>query len=398
MRYLSNAVLFGTLAAVVTFPACGGEESAQGEGSAQGGEGEPAMINDKPPPSPEAVAAAEALTSMLATSEITLLPTQRGLVDIEYTQPIRRTGRNTVTTTMRIRNQSPNAIAGFEISEVWYDENGNIVTGGQVKYREPIMPRQVIDVELNVPRDSDMERSNTEFTHTNGDVRQSLVPGLPDPPVNVELTASDGVNLQATYSSPGSPGPGMLLIHQCNMDRTSWRDMALTLVDVGVHVLTLDLRGFGNSGGEGMSSGFETLLQNSARDADMAFEHLVSQSGVDESSVGVGGASCGGMITADLAARQDGVKALMLLSSPPSEAAVENITNTPELAVFAAATEDDPVTVGVADILRGAVDASEHPNSIAKIYTGTEHGLPMFETNQDLELQLIEWLRNELLN
>ena len=44
----------------------------------------------------------------------------------------------------------------------------------------------------------------------------------------------------------------------------------------------------------------------------------------------------------------------MLLSSPPSEAAVKNMADTPGLAVFGAAAEDDPVTEGVADALRGA--------------------------------------------
>ena len=213
---------------------------------------------------------------------------------------------------------------------------------------------------------------------------------------DIDLTASDGVMLKATYSSPGRPGPGMLLIHQCNMDRTSWTGISAALVDAGVHVLTLDLRGFGDSGGEGMSGGFPTLLQKSAVDADMAFEYLASQSGVDRSRMGVGGASCGGMINADLAARKDGVKALMLLSSPPSEAAVKNMADTPGLAVFGAATEDDPVTRGVADALRGAVGGSKHPSSMAKIYEGTEHGLPMFEKNPDLEPALLYWLKTQL--
>ena len=132
---------------------------------------------------------------------------------------------------------------------------------------------------------------------------------------DVDLNASDGVTLKATYSSPGRPGPGMLLIHQCNMDRTSWSGITAELVDAGIHVVALDLRGFGDSGGEGISGGFPTFLQKSAGDADMALGYLVSQSGVDRARVGVGGASCGGMILADLAART-AVKALMLLSSP----------------------------------------------------------------------------------
>lgn len=214
---------------------------------------------------------------------------------------------------------------------------------------------------------------------------------------DVDLESSDGVTLKATYSSPGRPGPAMLLIHQCNMDRTSWSDMTAELVGAGIHVLTLDLRGFGDSGGEGISGGFPAFLEKSAGDADMALEYLVSRSGVDRTRVGVGGASCGGMILADLAARTK-VKALMLLSSPPSETAVKNMAATPGLAVFAAATEDDPVTVGVADALRGAVNGSQHPHSTAKVFAGTEHGLPMFEKNRSLEPELLDWLKTELSN
>ena len=147
------------------------------------------------------------------------------------------------------------------------------------------------------------------------------------------------------------------------------------LVSAGIHVLTLDLRGFGDSGGEGMSGGFPTLLQKSAGDSDMAFEYLATQSGVDRSRMGVGGASCGGMINADLAARKTEVKALMLLSSPPSEAAVKNMASRPDLAVFAAATEDDPVTRGVADALRGAVAGAKHPPSTTQIHQGPAHEL-----------------------
>jgi len=213
---------------------------------------------------------------------------------------------------------------------------------------------------------------------------------------DVDLETADGVTLKATYSSPGRPGPGVFLIHQCNMDRTSWTDVTAALVGAGAHVLTLDLRGFGDSGGEGMSGGFPMLLEKSAGDADMALDYLVSQPGVDRTSLGVGGASCGGMITADLAARAKGIKALVMLSSPPSETAVANIAQTPGLALFAAAAEDDPVTRGVAGALSHAVAGSEHPKSVAKIYPGTEHGLPMFEKNPDLEPALLDWLTTQI--
>ena len=74
------------------------------------------------------------------------------------------------------------------------------------------------------------------------------------------------------------------------------------------------------------------------------------------------------------------------------------LASRPGLAVFAAATEDDPVTRGVADALRGAVAGSKHPHSTTKIYEGTEHGLPMFDKNADLEPALLAWLKTELLS
>ena len=215
--------------------------------------------------------------------------------------------------------------------------------------------------------------------------------------LDVDLTSADGTALKATYMSPGQPGPAMLLVHQCNMDRTSWEGIASQLVDAGVHVLTLDLRGFGDSGGPPLSEiGFQTFMQHAPGDVDVAFDYLAAQEGVDPQRVGAGGASCGAMLTADLAARRD-VEALMLLSGPPSEAAVANMASSSSLAVFAAAATGDTVTPGVADALQGAVDGSAHPHSTAKIYDGPEHGLPMFDKNADLEPALVSWLKAELL-
>ena len=216
--------------------------------------------------------------------------------------------------------------------------------------------------------------------------------------MDIDLQGADGVNLKGTYTSPGRPGPAMLLIHQCNMDRTSWEGITSQLVGAGIHVLTLDLRGFGDSEGEGMSGGFPNLLMKSSGDLDIAFEYLVGKDGVDSSSVGIGGASCGAMLTADLAGRQSNVKALMLLSGPPSESAASHIASTPGLAVFGAAATEDPLIEGVADAIKGAVDGSSNPNSIAKIYSGTEHGLPMFGKNADLEPALVAWIKDRLLS
>src|SRR5271157_4854119 len=65
-----------------------------------------------------------------------------------------------------------------------------------------------------------------------------------------EIAAPDGLKLKASYYSPEKPGPGVLLLHQCNRDREVWNDLAAQLAASGLHVLTFDYRGYGESGGE----------------------------------------------------------------------------------------------------------------------------------------------------
>src|ERR1700676_1894887 len=66
---------------------------------------------------------------------------------------------------------------------------------------------------------------------------------------DVDIKAPDGVSLKGTYFSAGRPGPAMLLLHQCNMDRHAWDGLAEDLASNGFQVLTIDFRGFGESGG-----------------------------------------------------------------------------------------------------------------------------------------------------
>ncbi len=83
-------------------------------------------------------------------------------------------------------------------------------------------------------------------------------------------------------------------------------------------------------------------------------------------------------------------------SFPPSEAASAHIAASPGLAVFGAAATEDSVIDGVSDTIKGAVEKSPNPHSMAKIYGGTEHGLPMFGVNSDLEPALVSWLKTRL--
>ena len=134
----------------------------------------------------------------------------------------------------------------------------------------------------------------------------------------VDLAASDGTKLKATYFAAGKPGPGVLLLHQCNRQRKVWDGLARQLAAAGINVLTFDLRGFGESGGEP----FAKLTPQQAAiemakvpgDIDTALQYLWSQPGVNRNVTGVGGASCGVNNSVQTARRHPEVKSLVLLS------------------------------------------------------------------------------------
>jgi pimeloyl-ACP methyl ester carboxylesterase len=69
-------------------------------------------------------------------------------------------------------------------------------------------------------------------------------------PFVVDLKASDGTLLKASYFAAANPGPGVLLLHQINRTRKAWDDVAGQLAAAGINTLTLDMRGFGESGGK----------------------------------------------------------------------------------------------------------------------------------------------------
>src|SRR5262252_9540412 len=132
----------------------------------------------------------------------------------------------------------------------------------------------------------------------------------------VTLSAADGTKLAATYYAAGKPGPGVLLLHQCNRDRSTWSGVAENLAKEGFHVLTFDFRGFGESGGKRFAE--ETPEERDASfnafptDVDVAYAWLRSQPGV-QGVTGAGGPSRGVNQSIQLSRRLPEVKSLALL-------------------------------------------------------------------------------------
>lgn len=211
----------------------------------------------------------------------------------------------------------------------------------------------------------------------------------------VDLAANDGTKLKATFFAAAKPGPGVLLLHQCNRQRKVWNGLAQQLASAGINVLTLDYRGYGESGGER----FDKLppqeagrIQNEKwpADIDVAFAFLQSQAGVKRDTIGVGGASCGVQNSVQTARRHPEVKSLVLLSGTTNMAGRHFLRDSANLPVFLAVADDDefPPSVQTIEWLY-SIDAS--PGKKFVHYAKGGHGSDMFSVNPELPGLIVDW-------
>jgi hypothetical protein len=107
------------------------------------------------------------------------VPPIRGEAPVSMTKPVTSRTKDEIVTKFKVKNPSAtNSIAGLKISEFWYDKGGNPVSGDEFRYRKPLLPGEVIDVELRSPVNPKMASSQYKFEQANGAVKPSVVPKL----------------------------------------------------------------------------------------------------------------------------------------------------------------------------------------------------------------------------
>jgi hypothetical protein len=105
----------------------------------------------------------------------------RGEAKIELTSPTTKVVGNNVVTTILVKNTSTGAIAGFRVTENWFDRSRNPVPGDVYRHPRPITPGEVITVTLTTPRRAGMGDNRYDFAHANGTIKTTVVKTLPAP-------------------------------------------------------------------------------------------------------------------------------------------------------------------------------------------------------------------------
>jgi len=214
---------------------------------------------------------------------------------------------------------------------------------------------------------------------------------------DVDITAPDGLKLKASWYAAVKPGPGVLLLHQCNGDRKGWDALATQLADAGISVLTFDLRGYGESAGERFLAAppehRDAMAQHWPGDIDAAFAYFASQPGVDRSRIGVGGASCGVNNAVETARRHPEVKSLVLLSGTTSEAGRAFLESSDTRPVFVSASTGDDDAL---PYMQWLVLFLHDPRSMLIACRDAGHGAEMFKVAKTLPALIVDFFERTL--
>ena len=222
------------------------------------------------------------------------------------------------------------------------------------------------------------------------------------PPQTVDLRAPDGILLKGTYFSSGKPGPGVLLLHQCNQQRKLWDVLGERLASLGINVLTIDYRGFGESGGiphDKLTQEEEGKIQTETwpSDINVAFQYLLARPGVTPGRIGVGGASCGVNNAIRLARQHPEVKSLVLLAGPTDREGRQFLQASKDLPIFTSAADDD-VFGPQALLMQWFFSLSGNSASRFAHYASGGHGAEMFAVQKELPSVIADWFLATLEN
>ncbi|MEW6990979.1 dienelactone hydrolase family protein [Colwelliaceae bacterium 6441] len=220
------------------------------------------------------------------------------------------------------------------------------------------------------------------------------------------LTTANGFDLKADYyPSNIKSNRAVLMLHQCNYNRSMYNDIGEQLAKKGIHALSLDFRGFGESMNDEFNiDKVQALPQEQRRaawqkmsadwESDVQQAHDMLKSKVSgDAVIGVIGASCGGSQAINLAEKNP-IKVISFFSSGQRQANIERYTNTladkPTLII--ASEEDGGTYTSAQELFKQAKNA----DSRFIAYKGGDHGYPLLDKDTHLGATIVSWFNNQL--
>jgi pimeloyl-ACP methyl ester carboxylesterase len=210
-------------------------------------------------------------------------------------------------------------------------------------------------------------------------------------PQPVEAAASDGLALKGDFYTTGDiPQPAVLLLHMNGSNRQSWEPVIPDLVGAGYAVLTVDLRGFGETGGS-------TDWEAATTDVQTWLDWLRTQSTVRPEAISIMGASIGSNLALVGCAADEACVTAIAISPgldyfgvQPLEAATEGLEDRSALLI---AAQRDSVS---RDALRAITQEADGEIGV-QLYDSSMHGTPLFNPRRvgtHLRQIILAWLQS----
>ena len=209
----------------------------------------------------------------------------------------------------------------------------------------------------------------------------------------VKITAADGFTLAGTLWQDDEADPAVLMLHQCNADRTMYDELGEKLAAAGFRALSVDYRGYGESTDETYdleksSSDEDRVRGREKRPADVeaAYQYLASQGGGDV--VGTIGASCGGGEQVTLAGKHPEIERLVFFSSGLSQTQLRDALQLQARTMLLITSKGDTRAGSTAGTLAYRYGKS---NTELLLYDGDSHGHPLFAEHPDLVDRMVTY-------
>jgi len=223
---------------------------------------------------------------------------------------------------------------------------------------------------------------------------------------DLTLTTDKGFALKTSYyESNNANDRAVLLLHQCNYNRSMYNDIGKQLSEQGIHALSLDFRGFGESANDEFNvEKLQALPREERRkawgkmsahwpsDVQLAYNHLKGKLS-DKGIVGVVGASCGGSQAITLA-ENNPINVIGFFSSGQRD---ENIARYKKILA------DKPTLIIASQGDTGTYESAQKlfkttTNDSSKFiaYKGSDHGYPLLDRDEQLASYIVGWLDSQL--
>jgi dienelactone hydrolase len=215
----------------------------------------------------------------------------------------------------------------------------------------------------------------------------------------VSFQTEDGWTLYGTLRTPENlsekekgAAAGVIMIHSSFTDRHVFDQLAGRMVRRGFVVLNIDTRGRGKSIEKGVLLNLPPEERNKTTlDAKAAINFLTTQQGV--SRLGLVGPDRGAIYALEAAIGDSRIAALVLMTTLISAPQREEIAKLDIPIFYLASKEMEALTNGS---MSAAYAATKNRASRLLVYEGGALGYEIFDSDESLEPNLVQWMKDQL--